>query len=95
MRLLPGRAARRRRRITLPRQEAVVHGDGTRHCAYCGDFIDPIDWCLDCKKAKGACGNPHKKTHKRVDAAFCDSNCKAVHRSSFIRDCLPQGAHRA
>jgi hypothetical protein len=66
-------------------ETAVIHGDGTRHCAWCGAHIDPIDWCGDCKAAETrrapADGGPHRRLRKRADAAFCDAECKAADRS--------------
>lgn len=64
-------------------QQAVVREDGTRHCAWCGDYIDPIDWCPDCTKGIpcGARGGPHRRLRKRSDAAYCDAGCKAADRS--------------
>lgn len=79
----------RRPSVHIPRQKAVIHGDGTRHCAQCGDYIDPKDWCLDCIKAGKPCRAPHTRLCKRADAAFCDGGCKAFHRSTYIRDCVP------
>ncbi|MBQ1164290.1 ATP-binding protein, partial [Streptomyces sp. A73] len=38
-------STRRRSRVSATRymsrrpEQAVVHGDGTRHCAWCGDYI--------------------------------------------------------
>ncbi|MBQ1166042.1 hypothetical protein KBZ21_49475, partial [Streptomyces sp. A73] len=60
-------------------EQAVVHGDGTRHCAWCGDNIDPIDWCLDCQRLQAPCatgGGYHRRLRKRADAAFCDHRCR-------------------
>lgn len=66
-------------------EEAIVHDDGTRHCACCGDFIDPVDWCLDCRTSKAPCataGGPHRRLRKRSDAAFCDTGCRAAYANS-------------
>lgn len=66
-------------------EEALVDDDGTRHCACCGDFIDPIDWCGDCQATKVPCaatGGPHRRLRKRVDAAFCDDGCRAAYGNS-------------
>lgn len=63
-------------------EEAVVHADGTRHCAYCGDHIDPADWCATCQEGKRPCaetGGPHRRLRKRADAAFCDSGCRGAY----------------
>ncbi|NUP15453.1 MAG: hypothetical protein HOZ81_04985 [Streptomyces sp.] len=65
-------------------ETAVIHGDGTRHCAWCGDYIDPIDWCGDCTTEDGPCrlrGGPHRRLRKRSDAAFCDAECRAASHS--------------
>lgn len=70
----------RNRFATRQASEAVDHGDGKRHCAWCGDCIDPIDWCLDCK-APAAC-TTHPRPRRRADAAFCDDGC----RSAYSRD---------
>jgi hypothetical protein len=81
------------RGVHLARQEAVPSSDG-RRCASCGDFIDPIDWCSRCRLASATakrevgCQQPHRRARKRSDAAFCNDDCRHVHRSSFIRDCL-------
>lgn len=69
-------------------ETAVIHGDGTRHCAWCGDYIDPINWCGECTP-KAPCatkGGPHRRLRKRADAAFCDSGC----RTAYQRDTGPQ-----
>lgn len=68
--------------------EAVKHSDGKRHCASCGDFIDPIDWCLDCTP-EGACSK-HPRLRKRADAAFCDAAC----RSAYSTGSGPVGRRR-
>lgn len=65
-------------------QEAVIHGDGTRHCNWCGAHIDPIDWCGDCKHLEKPCattGGPHRRLRKRSDAAFCDSECRSAYHN--------------
>ena len=62
-------------------QEAIVHDDGTRHCNWCGDFIDPIDWCGWCQHYKAPCARndgPHRRLRKRADAAFCDRRCRTA-----------------
>lgn len=74
----------RNRYATRTAETAVDHGDGKRHCAWCGDCIDPIDWCPNCT-ADTPCatsGGPHRRLRKRADAAFCDTGCK----SSYSRD---------
>ncbi|MFI2349736.1 hypothetical protein ACH492_22315 [Streptomyces sp. NPDC019443] len=73
----------RNRYATRQAETAVIHGDGTRHCAWCGDFIDPIDWCPDCTKDTpcGVSGGPHRRLRKRSDAAYCDDGCRASDRS--------------
>ncbi|MGW3427991.1 hypothetical protein ACWDHW_08540 [Streptomyces melanosporofaciens] len=73
----------RNRYATRRASEAVIHGDGTRHCAWCGDFIDPIDWCPDCTSDAPCAtqGGPHRRLRKRSDAAYCDAGCKAADRS--------------
>ncbi|NUP52295.1 MAG: hypothetical protein HOW97_33980 [Catenulispora sp.] len=79
----------RNRYATRRAVEAIVYGDGTRHCNWCGDYIDPIDWCGDCKHGGKPCattGGPHRRLRKRADAAFCDSEC----RSSYHNDTGPQ-----
>lgn len=76
-------------RFSIPRAEAVVDGDGKRHCANCGDFIDPIDWCLSCQRTGEPCCRRHTPMRKRSDAAFCDQSCRSHHRYTFARDCLP------
>lgn len=68
---------------SLVRAEAVVHGDGTRHCAQCGAEIDPIDWCPDCQRDQKPCGT-HTRLRKRTDAAFCGSDCRARHRYTYF-----------
>jgi hypothetical protein len=79
----------RNRYASRQAESAVIYGDGTRHCAWCGDYIDPIDWCLDCKAHSSPCattGGPHRRLRKRSDAAFCDSGCRATYQ----RDTGPQ-----
>jgi hypothetical protein len=76
------------RSFSLSRAEAVLDEDGKRHCANCGDFIDPIDWCLDCKANSAPCCPRHTPLRKRSDAAFCDAACRGHHRASYARDCL-------
>ncbi|EGE40828.1 hypothetical protein SACT1_1463 [Streptomyces sp. ACT-1] len=61
------------------RTPAVDQGDG-RRCAWCGDHIDPIDWCSPCRAAQAPCGS-HRRLRKRADAAFCDSGCRAAYRA--------------
>lgn len=58
---------------------AVEQGDGKRHCAWCGDCIDPVDWCPNCTADVpcGTNGGPHRRLRKRADAAFCDTGCKS------------------
>lgn len=85
-----------RQRVRMRRAEAVPDGDGKRHCAACGDFIDPIDWCGWCKTAtrdlRLATGDPtaeaacstHQRPRKRADAAFCNGVCRSWHRSTFM-----------
>lgn len=63
-------------------------GDNKPRCAQCGDFINPVDWCPYCSDENGPCGRPHRRLRKRADAKFCDASCKALYRSSYIRDCL-------
>lgn len=75
-------------RVSLARQRPEFDGQGRRVCAQCGDFVDPKDWCPACVAANGPCGKPHRRDRKRADAAFCDDACRALRRSSFIRDCL-------
>jgi hypothetical protein len=70
----------------ISRAQAVIDGDGKRHCAWDGDYIDPIDWCSLCASGT-SCGRPHKRLRLRADAAFCGPGCRAAHRASFIRDC--------
>ncbi len=79
--------------LRLARATAVVHGDGKRHCAQCGDFIDPIDWCPRGCRTGTPCGS-HKKVRKRHDAAFCDAGCRAEYRNSYVRDCLRSAGRR-
>ena len=62
------------RKIRTP-ERVVTHSDGTRHCAWCGDYIDPIDWCPDCQTKQAPCGT-HRRLRKRVDAAYCDAECR-------------------
>jgi len=78
--------------VRLARATAVVHGDGKRHCAQCGDYIDPVDWCPGCRTGK-LCGT-HKAVRKRADAAFCDGACRSEYRNSYIRDCVRPLARR-
>lgn len=68
-------------------ETAVIHGDGTRHCAWCGDHIDPIDWCGNCTEGAPCAtqGGPHRRLRKRSDAAFCDAGC----RSAYANDSGP------
>lgn len=70
----------RNRYATRQASQAVVREDGTRHCAWCGDYIDPIDWCSDCQDRQAPCG-PHRRLRKRADAAFCDHRCRAANAS--------------
>ena len=75
----------------LPRAEAQPdpqHPDG-RLCAYCGDVIDPIFYCTYCADPARRC-TIHRSPRKRADAAFCNSTCRAMHRSTYARDCLPR-----
>jgi len=72
--------------VHMARAVAVVIG-GQRHCAHCGDFIDPVDWCGLCQRDGRPCGQSHKRARLRADAAFCNSACRAEYRASFIRDC--------
>lgn len=66
-------------------EQAVVHGDGTRHCAWCGAHIDPIDWCSMCRANNAPCATtgdgPHRRLRKRSDAAYCDRGCKSADRN--------------
>jgi hypothetical protein len=73
--------------LSLPRAKTIPDPEG-RRCAQCGDFIDPIDWCLGCQTAQAPCGRPHRRLRKRADAAFCNDGCRTWHRSSYIRNCL-------
>jgi hypothetical protein len=79
-----------RPRVHLRRAEAVLNPDGQRHCAACGDFIDPVDWCGRCREAQQPCKAPHRRLRKRADAAFCGGVCRAWHRSTFM-SALPKG----
>jgi hypothetical protein len=72
--------------VHITRAEAVLV-DGQRRCAFCGDFIDPVDWCPYCQTAGSPCLRPHKRLRLRADAAFSNQGCRAEHRASFIRDC--------
>jgi hypothetical protein len=72
--------------LRLVRAIAVVDGDGKRRCAHCGDYIDPVDWCAECRSGK-PCG-VHKTVRKRDDAAFCNAACRSERRNSYIRDCV-------
>jgi hypothetical protein len=77
--------------VRLARATAIVDGDGKRHCAQCGDFIDPIDWCpRGCASGK-PCVSAHKAVRKRADAAFCNRWCRFEYRNSYIRDCVRPG----
>lgn len=70
----------RNRYATRQAETAVVNPDDPRrHCAWCGDFIDPIDWCSNCQGRQAPCG-AHPRLRKRADAAFCDSGCRAAYR---------------
>ncbi|THA72477.1 hypothetical protein E6R60_26465 [Streptomyces sp. A0642] len=62
---------------------AVIDDDGARHCAWCGDFIDPVNWCPDCTPDTpcATSGGPHRRLLRRADAAYYDSGCKAADRS--------------
>jgi hypothetical protein len=73
----------RNRYASRPAETAVIYSDGTRHCAWCGDHIDPIDWCLDCAPNVpcASTGGPHRRLRKRSDAAFCDSSCRTAYRN--------------
>ena len=62
-------------------QQAIVQGDGTRHCNWCGAHIDPIDWCPGCQTAQAPCNNPHRRLRKRADAAFCDATCRSAYHN--------------
>lgn len=70
----------------MRRTEAVVHGDGTRHCAWCGDYIDPIDWCLGCQRADPPtpCETPHRRLRKRADAAYCNAACASADKTDLV-----------
>jgi hypothetical protein len=72
--------------VHIPRAGAVLTG-GQRRCAFCGDFIDPVDWCTYCQENRSPCLRPHKRLRLRADATFCNSACRAEQRASFIRDC--------
>ncbi|MFF7411593.1 hypothetical protein [Streptomyces lydicus] len=69
--------------------QAVLREDGTRHCAWCGDYIDPIDWCANCQCWQAPCG-PHRRLRKRADTAFCDASC----RSAYATDVNGSGLAR-
>jgi hypothetical protein len=85
-------ATRRPGYVRLVRATAVVDGAGKRHCAQCGDYIDPIDWCPQgCRTGKPCGGGLHNAVRKRVDAAFCNGACRAEYRNSYIRDCVGPG----
>lgn len=73
----------------MARSEAVHDERGRRHCAMCGDFIDPIDWCGHCQENQAPCGL-HKRLRLRSDAAFCGTECRQLNRSTFMRDCVRQ-----
>lgn len=78
-------------------EEAVIDGDGTRHCACCGDHIDPIDWCRDCQAGKAPCattGGPHRRLRKRSDAAFCDDGCRSTYGHGVTSDNPSVGRRR-
>lgn len=53
--------------------------DELRRCSFCGDGIDPIDYCLDCRDNKCTV---HKHPRKRSDAKFCNSEC----RIAYVRE---------
>lgn len=72
--------------VHIPRAEALLI-DGRRRCAYCGDFIDPVDYCASCQENGSPCLRPHKRLRLRADAAFCNPACRAAWRATFIRDC--------
>lgn len=69
----------------MSKAEAVVHDDGTRHCAWCGDYIDPIDWCPSCQRTDPPtpCGTAHRRLRKRADAAYCDESCRSADKSDL------------
>jgi hypothetical protein len=73
----------RNRYASRPAETAVIHGDGTRHCAWCGDYIDPLDWCGACTENApcATTGGPHRRLRKRSDAAFCDGSCRSAYRN--------------
>lgn len=77
-------------RFHMARAEALPdpdHPDG-RLCAFCGDVIDPLFYCLDCANPDVKCA-VHPRPRLRADAAFCNAACRKAHRDTFARDCLP------
>lgn len=57
--------------------QPIVDEKGRRECNHCGDFIDPKDWCPNCK-----CGQKcdvHTRTVKRSDARFCNAGCRQAY----------------
>lgn len=46
-----------------------------RQCDWCGDFIDPADWCLYCQSQTCEI-HPKKYLHK--NRRYCDSGCQAA-----------------
>lgn len=77
--------------------QAIVYGDGTRHCNQCGAHIDPIDWCGECQTAGAPCvttGGPHRRLRKRSDAAFCDGECRSAHSHGIASDNPSVGPRR-
>lgn len=63
--------------------EAVIHGDGTRHCAWCGDHIDPVDWCPSCSAKPPKACRAHRRLRKRSDAAYCNAACRSADNSNL------------
>lgn len=50
---------------------------GRRQCHFCGDFIDPKDWCYGCEKGKPC--SAHRSIVKRSDARFCGPDCRRMY----------------
>jgi hypothetical protein len=58
--------------------------DGQRKCNWCGDCIDPIDWCIDCQKSNRPCG-VHTRLRKRHDARYCNKECRDAERNDRLK----------
>ncbi len=72
------------RRSRLVERGADVDSEGRRLCEYCGDFIDPIDWCSRCMDGKPC--RAHRRRRKPAKQLFCGNSCR---QSYFNQHRLP------